>query len=76
MRLTHIEFSSNIGDLSTRQYGRIVDGWVSMIGLDQTQYGTHTMRRTKPSLIYKKLGIQEHANYCWVIESLKVLSDT
>jgi site-specific recombinase XerC len=25
-----------------------------MIGLDQTQYGTHTMRRTKPSLIYKK----------------------
>jgi len=40
--------------LSTRQYGRIVDGWVSMIGLDQTQYGTHTMRRTKPALIYKK----------------------
>lgn len=40
--------------LSTRQYGRIVDAWVSMIGLDQTQYGTHTMRRTKPSLIYKK----------------------
>jgi site-specific recombinase XerD len=26
-----------------------------MIGLDQTQYGTHTMRRTMPSLIYKKL---------------------
>lgn len=40
--------------LSTRQYGRIVDAWVSMIGLDQTQYGTHTMRRTKLSLIYKK----------------------
>jgi hypothetical protein len=30
------------------------DGWVTMIGLDKTQYGTHTMRRTKPSLIYKK----------------------
>jgi Phage integrase family. len=28
---------------STRQYGRIVDGWVSMIGLDQAQYGTHTI---------------------------------
>ncbi|MFB0998700.1 MAG: tyrosine-type recombinase/integrase, partial [Colwellia sp.] len=40
--------------LSTRKYGRIVDVWISMIGLDQTQYGTHTMRRTKPSLIYKK----------------------
>ncbi len=39
---------------STRQYGRIVDVWVSMIGLDQPQYGTHTMRRTKPALIYKK----------------------
>ncbi|WP_158972582.1 tyrosine-type recombinase/integrase [Paraglaciecola sp. L3A3] len=40
--------------ISTRQYGRIVDNWVSTIGLDHTQYGTHTMRRTKPSLIYKK----------------------
>jgi len=40
--------------ISTRQYGRIVDNWVSIIGLDHTQYGTHSMRRTKPSLIYKK----------------------
>jgi site-specific recombinase XerC len=40
--------------LTTRQYGRIVDDWVESIGLDKTQYGTHTMRRTKPSLIYKK----------------------
>lgn len=39
---------------TTRQYGRIVDDWVESIGLDKTQYGTHTMRRTKPSLIYKK----------------------
>ena len=40
--------------LSTRQYGRIVNNWVASIALDTTQYGTHTMRRTKPSLIYKK----------------------
>jgi integrase len=40
--------------LSTRQYSRIVDHWVKSINLDATQYGTHTMRRTKPSLIYKK----------------------
>lgn len=40
--------------VSTRQYGRIVDNWVSIIGLDHTQYGTHSMRRTKPSLLYKK----------------------
>lgn len=34
--------------LSTQQYGRIVDKWGDLIGLDKTQYGTHTMRRTKP----------------------------
>ena len=42
--------------LSTRQYGRIVEKWVSSIGLDPKQYGTHSMRRTKASLIYKKTG--------------------
>ncbi|MBO7923664.1 tyrosine-type recombinase/integrase [Alteromonas sp. K632G] len=40
--------------ISTRQHGRIVDNWVDSIGLDKTQYGTHSMRRTKPSLTYKK----------------------
>jgi len=40
--------------VSTRQYGHIVDNCVSNIGLKHTQYGTHSMRRTKPSLIYKK----------------------
>ena len=40
--------------LSTRQYGRIVDRWVTSIGLDPAGYGTHTMRRTKPTLIYRR----------------------
>jgi integrase len=40
--------------LTTRQYARIVKKWISSIGLDLTLYGTHTMRRTKASLIYKK----------------------
>ena len=40
--------------LSRRQYGRIVDQWVSEIGLDPSQYGTHSLRRTKASLIYRK----------------------
>jgi integrase len=40
--------------ISTRQYARIVDSWVSDIGLDPSVYGTHTMRRTKASLIYKR----------------------
>ena len=42
--------------ISTRQYGRIVDKWVSSIGLDPKRYGTHSMRRTKASQIYKKTG--------------------
>jgi integrase len=40
--------------LSTRQYARIVRGWVQEIGLDSSAYGTHTMRRTKASLIYRR----------------------
>lgn len=40
--------------LSTRQYARIVDQWVQDIGLDTAAYGTHTMRRTKASLIYRR----------------------
>lgn len=40
--------------LSTRQYARIVNAWVEEIGLDSANYSTHTMRRTKASLIYKR----------------------
>lgn len=40
--------------LTTRQYARIVKRWISSIGLDITSYGTHSMRRTKASLIFKK----------------------
>jgi integrase len=42
--------------LSTRQYSRIVDRWVASIGLDPQKYGTHSMRRTKAALIYRKTG--------------------
>ncbi len=50
-------FPSRIHDslhLSTRQYARIVNAWIEEIGLDTANYGTHTMRRTKVSLIYKR----------------------
>ncbi len=40
--------------LSTRQYARIVEGWVAMIGLDPSLYGTHSLRRTKATLIYRR----------------------
>jgi integrase len=38
--------------LSTRQYARIVRGWASLIGLDPGEYGIHSLRRTKATLIY------------------------
>lgn len=44
----------NSPHLSLRQYGRIVETWVSSIGLDPTAYGTHSMRRTKATLIYRR----------------------
>lgn len=40
--------------VSTRQYARIVHRWVAAVGLDSTAYGTHSMRRTKATLIYKR----------------------
>jgi hypothetical protein len=40
--------------LGTRQYARIVDGWVKEVGLDPAGYGTHSIRRTKPTLIYRR----------------------
>ncbi len=42
--------------LTTRQYGRLVDDWVALIGLDPSAYGTHSMRRTKVALVYKRTG--------------------
>ena len=42
--------------LTTRQYARQVDQWVSLLGLDPAAYGTHSMRRTKVSLLYRKTG--------------------
>jgi integrase len=40
--------------ISTRQYSRIVDSWIDLIGLDHHDYGTHSLRRTKATLIYRR----------------------
>ena len=40
--------------LGTRQYARILGHWVDELGLDRTEYGTHSMRRTKATLIYRR----------------------
>jgi len=42
--------------MSTHQYGRIVRGWVTAIGLEPSGYGTHSLRRTKVAEIYRKTG--------------------
>ena len=44
------------GHLSTRQYARLVDEWVTAVGLPRADYGTHSLRRTKAALVYKRTG--------------------
>jgi integrase len=46
---------SHVGEhITTRQYGRLVDYWVALTGLDPAAYGTHSLRRTKVALVYKR----------------------
>ena len=42
--------------ISTRQYARLVDEWVTGVGLRREDYGTHSLRRTKAAIIYKQTG--------------------
>ena len=43
--------------ISTRQYSRLVSSWIAGIGLDPRLFGTHSLRRTKATLIYRRTGI-------------------
>lgn len=57
LKAEHYLFPSRLAEsphVSTRQYARIVHHWVAAVGLDSTVYGTHSMRRTKATLIYKR----------------------
>lgn len=42
--------------MSTRQYARLLADWLVGIGLDPHVYGTHSLRRTKATLIYRRTG--------------------
>jgi integrase len=42
--------------LSTRQYARLVWDWIAGVGLDAALFGTHSLRRTKATLIYRRTG--------------------
>lgn len=57
--LADYAFPSRVGPaahISTRQYARLVGDWVEAIGLGRSAYGTHSLRRTKVALIYKRTG--------------------
>ncbi|MCD6070344.1 MAG: integrase, partial [Microvirga sp.] len=42
--------------MTTRQYARLLASWLRSIGLDPSAYGTHSLRRTKASMIYRRTG--------------------
>jgi integrase len=42
--------------MTTRQYARLLSGWLTGVGLDPHVYGTHSLRRTKATLIYRRTG--------------------
>jgi integrase len=57
--LTDFAFPSrndHTAHISTRQYAGLVDEWVTAVGLRHEDYGTHSLRRTKASIIYKQSG--------------------
>jgi integrase len=52
-------FNGHLGSgrgLSTRQYARLVSEWIASVGLDPSLFGTHSLRRTKATLIYRRTG--------------------
>jgi integrase len=54
--------------ITTRQYARLVSDWVASVGLDPTFFGTHSLRRTKATLIYRRRGNLRAvpSSCCWV----------
>ena len=46
----------NSRSMTTRQYARLVSEWIGSVGLDPRLFGTHSLRRTKATLIYRRTG--------------------
>jgi Phage integrase family len=42
--------------MSTRQYARLLSEWIASIGLDPHLFGTHSLSRTKATIIYRRTG--------------------
>ena len=59
--------------LSTRQYARLVDEWMTGVGLMRSEYGTHSLRRTKASIIYRATGnLRAVQRFFWVIARSRI----
>jgi integrase len=43
-------------NMTTRQYARLLSGWIGSVGLDSRLFGTHSLRRTKATLVYRRTG--------------------
>ena len=65
---------SRPGDhITTRQYARLVGHWVAMISLEPSAYGTHSLRRTKVALLYKKTS---HLRACQLLLGHRKMDST
>jgi len=59
--------------MSTRQYARLVDEWVTAVGLRPEEYGAHSLRRTKASMIYRATGTSARSRSCLVTPRSRTL---
>jgi integrase len=62
--------------MSTRQYARLVSEWIAGIGLDPNLFGTHSLRRTKATLIYRALVTCGRCSSCSATPRSKAPPDT
>ena len=59
------------GAMTTRQYARLVSEWIAGIGLDPHIFGTHSLRRTKATLICRRTGNLRAVQLAWTHENGK-----
>jgi integrase len=56
--------------ITTRQYARLVSEWIGSVGLDPRLFGTHSLRRTKATLIYRRTGNTRAERKCSALQPL------
>jgi len=72
-------FTGRRGDgrcITTRQYARLVSEWIANVGLDSKLFGTHSLRRTKATLIYREPETCERCSFYSATPRSKAPSDT